>query len=396
MAIEAVDVWTRPEGAPTVTGHVLPCGTPAAPYPRFNLVLMVTHDCNLRCSYCYVGEKSRRVMPFEVGRAAIDRAVASLVAGGTLELGFFGGEPLLCAPLLGRLIPYARARAESRGVALQVGLTTNGTVATAEAWSVMMRPEVDLAISHDGLPEVHNRHRRFADGCGTSAHVLQTIHRLGAAGKDFRVVMVVRPDTVGDLSAGILFLRAMGVQRLEPSLDLWAEWADSDVEALREAVARCAEIWREGLPTHGIGWFDETAARLARVARTETARCSFGAGQAAVAPSGRLYPCERLIGADAADNPMLLPGDAQDGAEDFLSFPAPPPRRHVPCMKCAYRELCNTDCRCSNYVRTGECGRPDALLCALNRSCIWETARVLGLIRPEADVTVKGAAAGAQ
>ena len=62
-------------------------------YDGFGLVLMVTHACNLRCSYCYTGDKFNRKMPPLVGQRAISRALASTRAGGTLELGFFGGEP---------------------------------------------------------------------------------------------------------------------------------------------------------------------------------------------------------------------------------------------------------------------------------------------------------------
>ncbi len=43
----------------------------AMKYGRFHLVLMVTHRCNLRCRYCYMGRQSPRSMSPEVGRAAI-------------------------------------------------------------------------------------------------------------------------------------------------------------------------------------------------------------------------------------------------------------------------------------------------------------------------------------
>ncbi len=37
-------------------------------YECFHLVLMVTHRCNLRCSYCYMGRQSPRSMTPEIGR----------------------------------------------------------------------------------------------------------------------------------------------------------------------------------------------------------------------------------------------------------------------------------------------------------------------------------------
>ena len=74
-------------------------------YTRFGLTLMVTHACNLRCTYCYGGEKFNRSLPVSLGIRAIDRAIASIQDGGLLELGFFGGEPLLEASLIHRVIP---------------------------------------------------------------------------------------------------------------------------------------------------------------------------------------------------------------------------------------------------------------------------------------------------
>lgn len=155
-------------------------------YPRYGLVLMVTHACNLRCTYCYTGKKTARTMPTAVGRKAIDRAAASLAPGGTLELGFFGGEPLLEAALITELIDYAAGL--MAGSTLKINLTTNGTVTTPDAWALMMRPDLELAVSCDGLPEIHDRHRRTAGGAGSSERVLTTLRRLIDAGKDFQVV----------------------------------------------------------------------------------------------------------------------------------------------------------------------------------------------------------------
>jgi radical SAM protein with 4Fe4S-binding SPASM domain len=98
-----------------------------------------------------------------------------------------------------------------------------------------------------------------------------------------------------------------------------------------------------------------------------------------VAPSGRLYPCERLIGEDDPAYAHALPGHALAG-EDFLmdSVPAPNVAPASPeCGACTARELCDTTCRCSNLVRTGDAARPDGLLCALNRACLREVARVI-------------------
>ena len=206
--------------------------------------------------------------------------------------------------------------------------------------------------------------------------VLDTIRRLGDAGRRPRVVVVVRPESAAALPKGIAWLRDRGVQCIDLTLDVWAQWREADAAELERALVRAAEVWRAGLPTLSVNWFDEKTAHLAGVPLEATARCRFGDGQIAVAPSGHLYPCERLIGEDGTDQPLRLPGNARDG-EDFCGTPSPG-RSAVACTACVIQDQCNTTCRCNNFIRTGDTTRPDALLCLLDRVCYRETARVLG------------------
>ncbi len=171
-------------------------------YDCFGLTPMVTHACNMRCSYCYAGARRERPMALHVGRRAIDRSLSSLQPGGSLDLGFFGGEPLLRASLVARLMDHAQESAAARGVRVRFSITTNGTVSSPDAWALMVRPGVNLAVSFDGLPEVHDRHRTFADGRGSSPPALRTIRRLLDAGVDFRTVAVVTPHSVARMPAG--------------------------------------------------------------------------------------------------------------------------------------------------------------------------------------------------
>jgi uncharacterized protein len=240
-------------------------------YESFDLVLMVNHACNLRCSYCYTGAKYWRSMTAEVALASVDRAVNSIRPGGVLELGFFGGEPLLEAALIRRIVDYAASKVRSADLSLEPSLTTNGTLDRGDAWRVLTMPEMHVTVSHDGLPRVHNKHRIRGDVRGDtpprgSAHqVVETMQSLISFGKPVRASMVVRPDTVAWLPEGIAWLREQGVNHADPTLDLWTKWSSSDAEALVGAVTRCAILWRDGLPDCSIGWFDKKAARLANI-----------------------------------------------------------------------------------------------------------------------------------
>src|SRR5216684_114841 len=124
---------------------------------HFGLTLMVNHACNLRCSYCYTGAKFSAPMPTEIALAAMSRSFASLEASGRLDLGFFGGEPLIESARILEWQDWARSRAEADGKRVRFNLTTNGTVTNRDAWRVMMSDDLDVAVSFDGSPEAHDR-----------------------------------------------------------------------------------------------------------------------------------------------------------------------------------------------------------------------------------------------
>ncbi len=353
------------------------------PYNVFELTLMVTGECNLRCSYCYMGGRRPTVMEAALARRGIDRALASLQPQGRLELGFFGGEPLLQAEMIEGLIEYARSAAAPRGQGVSVSITTNGTVTTPAAWRVMSSG-IHLAVSCDGAQAVHDRHRPLASGLGSWRIVCDTLRRLVELNRDPVISLVVRPDTLGELNEGLAAMRDLGVRFVSPSLDLWTTWREEDIAALGSAISRAASLWRPGDGGFGIGWFDDMASRLAGLKSTPCARCLFGAGQIAVSPAGNLYPCERLIGLDAEDNPARLRGTAMLG-EDFLDY-RPTARPAEPaCADCTIRHACSTFCRCSNLVRTGDPARPDRLLCELNKMVFAAVSEVLGLDGDEED-----------
>ncbi len=337
---------------------------------------MVTHACNLRCTYCYGGAKTSRSMPLEMGRKAIERGVASVEKGGILELGFFGGEPLLEPDLILALAETARYKMQRAGLRLAMVLTTNATVADGPAWSVMTMPELHLALSIDGRAETHDRVRRFPSGRGSSELALNTLKRLLAVGKAVKISAVVTPSGVETVPEEVIFLREQGVRDIELSLDLWSQWDMDSVKRLEKTIVCLGRLWMEGLPDYHLNWFDDKAARLAQPGQISACRCGFGKGDIAVTPAGNLYPCERLIGEDRSDNPMRLNGTIYD-REDFLFGPAGEVRNAGACMGCGIEPVCNTTCGCCNYVRTGKIGEPDGFLCLFNQWCLREAQNIL-------------------
>ena len=262
---------------------------------------------------------------------------------------------------------------------MRPGLTTNGTITSTAAWELMLRPELDLWVHHavrwSSAANSWTAHSRRGQGQPTAHVAADTIERLLCAGRNPRVVMVVRPDSATALPQGIEWLWDRGVRRFDLSLDIWATWNRADLSLLEAGVKTAAAFWRAHLPDIAVNWFDGKAGHLLGVPMEPSARCGFGYGEIAVAPSGNLYPCERLIGDDAADNPMRIEGHVTMG-DDFCHG-APGWEAARECAGCLIRQQCATACRCCNFIRTGDPALPDAFLCFLDQVCLRETARTL-------------------
>lgn len=67
--------------------------------------LNLTHNCNLRCTYCYAGAKQPKSMDMNTAISAI--VFLANQADGDCTITFFGGEPLLEFELIRKVVEYS-------------------------------------------------------------------------------------------------------------------------------------------------------------------------------------------------------------------------------------------------------------------------------------------------
>ena len=95
-----------------------------------SLCLHLSHDCNLRCRYCFANQGDyhgkRENMPLNVALKAVDMLIAKSGAVKNLEMDFFGGEPLMNFDVLRQTVSYAKEQARKAGKIFKFTCTTNG------------------------------------------------------------------------------------------------------------------------------------------------------------------------------------------------------------------------------------------------------------------------------
>lgn len=118
-----------------------------------NLCVILTAQCNLRCSYCYQNAKKSRSMDWDTLETALELVLGSQHR--ELKVNFVGGEPLLEFPMISRAVEYIEEkRAPEKRV--NYSISTNGTLLKTEIAAFFAKHHFDTQISFDGIADAQN------------------------------------------------------------------------------------------------------------------------------------------------------------------------------------------------------------------------------------------------
>ena len=82
-----------------------------------NALVHLTHDCNLRCPYCFTGAKLAREMTVDTAKRTAEFVVDYAKEHGQRAVfSFFGGEPMMAWDVMRELVLHAESVAAARGV----------------------------------------------------------------------------------------------------------------------------------------------------------------------------------------------------------------------------------------------------------------------------------------
>jgi len=331
-----------------------------------NFTLSLTHDCSFRCNYCYAGKKKDKVMTIDT----IDKSIEFLFENKfkKLEYGFFGGEPLL----EWEKIKYATEKIENlvkeKNIKANKTITTNGVLLTEEKVIWLKENLFYMVISLDGNELMHNTHRLYANKNRTFKDVIKGLKNLQKHydNDEYSINMVVTPQNVKYLSESVKYLyNELGIKDISIADNLYADWDDY------------AQIWKSEYKKIGkffikmfredkfikISFIEDKIKTAIKGGYNACETCSFGENEIIVAPSGNLYPCERLIG-DDNDLNMII-GNVYSGYDikkklNLLNLRG---NTNEECKNCELKPRCMNFCGCTNYTVTKSINTTFGTLC---------------------------------
>lgn len=169
-----------------------------------HLVMQVTQNCNLRCSYCPYTENDgsnrlhdTRNISWQNAKKAIDFLHSHSIDALHINIGFYGGEPLINFSIIRKAMEYAKRLFKGKDISF--ALTTNAVLLSDEILSYFNENNVYMTVSLDGPKDIHDYHRKFPHGNGSSfdyvAKALEKVSRFYPELKKRTLInMVVDPS----------------------------------------------------------------------------------------------------------------------------------------------------------------------------------------------------------
>lgn len=194
------------------------------------LILLVTHNCQLRCGYCRV-KKFSDSMNEKVLFKAID-----LLFGFNrekIQLQFFGGEPLLEFDLIKKGVEYAEKLNKKSKKDLNFILTTNGILLNKEKINFFKKHKFLIECSID--KEKMRRQKDYAPA-------IKNFDYLFRSGIPHYSISVFGPNDVSSMSQNFKYLIGLGFKKIQLNYCLGIIWKKEKIKELLNQFERILNI----------------------------------------------------------------------------------------------------------------------------------------------------------
>lgn len=298
--------------------------------------IWITNDCNSNCLYCYKNPKEQIKT---ISPELIDKTVALLEANSnSCHIQLAGGEPTL-EP---EIVKYAVNKIVNSRLNATIGIQTNGRFFNKKLIDVIKKNHIQVGVSIDGPPKVHNKNRKHF------AETYKNIEVLSQHNIPIRITTVVTQDTINSLSKTALFLsQSSNIRGM--TLDLCVQKENSKANGVTSPTP-LQIIHNVSLlikTIKDINRFRETPFELRELnliknfitIKKRSPFCHAEAGASiAIHPDSKIYPCSQTMG-----DLKFCAGTIDSFDKEILRIPTNN-FNNKNCVDCPLKGKCPGDC----------------------------------------------------
>lgn len=317
--------------------------SPAVNSEEVFVTLCLTQNCNLSCKYCYVHSENSRwpCLPTQqsvVTPEFIENIIQVLVNNNYTKIGInlIGGEPLLSREPLIHIIEYLRRIESELGIAVGIGLTTNGTLLDHTFLDWAKDQQVDIMLSLDSPSKLHDLYRASNNPIASFRNILSNIEGFE---EDLQVVTTITQQTPS-IQDAISSLLDHGFKKVGFNL---VHTTHPNLAIDQEKILHFQNEFR-----YQKKWYEIHSKKITNLIQIHTlllnrtvkqSPCLSGKKVFALAPDGKKYFCHGAIGNayyEVDDNCIPLNSELKEKIETATSING--------CKSCWAKNLCGGDC----------------------------------------------------
>src|SRR5208337_4292962 len=336
--------------------------------------LIITHQCNLNCRYCYESFKSKKSMPLELAKEIVKREFVSADDYERVVIDFMGGEPLTQFQLMREIAEWIWSNPWPKPFVLFT--TTNGTLLTSEskAWFRQNASRFSVGLSLDGTPDMQQVNR----GCSFREIDLD-FFRTNCPEQG--VKMTVPCETLPSLAEGIIYLQTRGF-KVSANLGYGVPWNDSQLAVFSKQLRILGDYYLQHPDIPPVSLLDLKIGIVLNENHSVKKYCGTGTHMHTYDVDGTLYPCHMFT-------PLVISRTQADFARE-LDFSKDEDLVDPKCWGCCGRPLCPT-CYGFNYKLNGDPAIRDPVLCRMFKVQLLENCRFqASLLRRKAGKFARG------
>ncbi len=328
-----------------------------------NSTVLLTWACNLKCVYCFEGEKTDvQSMSKEQANRYIEFIIklATIKKAENVMINLFGGEPLVNIEIGFYILEKIMTYCNENAICFSSSIITNGTLLNEAILDKLLSFNCkSIQITLDGIKEIHDSRRIDKQGKGSFDKIIDVLKMLNMKVGDLKTFNTVIRINIDKINIGATYelLNYIG----KNGLDLTNCTVDFGI--VRGLTESCAAYSSNCFVEGEIG---SVLYELWKVAENQGfyynirpmrrwMYCGlYSDNQYTVTPNCEVYKCwehagekEHLIGR-LNENGQLV--DIQYAYYDWMTHN---PVENEECKKCVYLPSCGGGCGMVSYAKTG-------------------------------------------
>lgn len=307
--------------------------------------LMVTHNCNLNCIYCFEKHKEvgQMMMSFDTAKDILQKEFVLFESkkrrpDERFAIEFFGGEPLVNFKLIKSVYDWVVKLDLSFPLMFQT--TTNGTLFTTTTldWFTSVKDDFRVVVSIDGGDFMHNKNR----GINTSRIPIDFISK---EWPNSYFKMTVSKETLPYYAQGIIELTQKGY-RIPSSLAEGVNWDKKDAEIYKQELLKIGAFYLQNPQYVPDQPFDMSFDKLLYDSPIPPKNCGVGTNTQMYDTDGKAFPCHLFL-------PIVHGKEGIMHILNDLDFFDDSSLINDECLRCPIAKLCRT-CYGYNLLDRGD------------------------------------------